>query len=251
MKFIENATTWDMLLMGVEAACESENTDKVGAVGELGQFTGSENNATQMKKDTYLKDEIQQKCQNLAAYSYEEDIVLQKISEQKLEEKIKAGELFSSHIFVRLAKHFTLEEKVEKKDRKKQIELVQTLHAFLGNQYYYKVDEETIQKLCRWGILYPDKYSYFREHDAFLKRYIEAARYFKERGFEIRIEGGEIYFDDVMGQQLFDMLDKKIATLGGNYVLEKVLGSILMEDICRRWTGILFREMWIKGRMCH
>lgn len=153
------------------------------------------------------------------------------MSEQELDEKIVAGELFSSHIFSRLAKHFTLEERVENKERKKAAELAQTIHGFLGNQYYYKAEEETIQKLCRWGALYPETYSGFWEQDAFLKRYIEAALYFKERGFEMRIEGGEIYFDDAMGQQFFDMLDMKIATVGGSYVLEKVF----MEHINERY----------------
>lgn len=209
MKFIENPTTWNKMLSAVETVI-SENPEQ----------------SSQLSKE-----EIQKECEALALYSYKKDIQTGQMSEMELDRRMDDGELFSGRLFVRLARHFILEEQVEGKERSRHIALMQTMHTFLGSLYYYKADMEVMQKLCRLGRQYPERYLEPMRQDVFLKRYIDAALYLKEKGFDIRIEAGEVYFDEQLGQELFTMLDRKIATVGGNYVLEKVF----MEHIGQKY----------------
>lgn len=216
MKYIENSTTWNLFLEVIEFVL----TETISHSNSLAYF------------QSLTKEELETKAKDVAEYSYQKDIETKQVSEAELEKNIREGVLFNSHIFTRLARHFYLEEKVLEKDRENERKLMQALHWFLCNGYYYKAGSEVMKQLCRIGIVYAEVSEHNSIHnmlpkDTFLNRQIEAALYFKQKGMEVQVKEGEIYVQELPGQSLFELLERKIATVGGNYVLQKVFDDYI------------------------
>lgn len=166
-------------------------------------------------------DVIAKECKNLAKYSVEADMGHGKKTHQEFLRMEKDGKIVSSHIFVRLARHFYLQGVVERRDTKQLCDLFYTIHAFLGNQYYYAVRKEIVEKLLLLGSKYSRVYQY--QPNPYEQRMAESALYLKEQGFLISVECGTISYSEQTAQELFDRLDRKIATVGGGCVFRKIL----------------------------
>ncbi len=221
MKYIENPTIWNLLLEAIDFV-----------LTEITSFSDSPASFQETAKEE--KQELELKAKDLAEYSYQKDIETKQITEAELEKQIREGVLFNSHIFTRLARHFYLEEKVMERNKANHRELMQALHWFLCNGYYYKTELETMKQLCRIGIMYvkgsEDKsFHNMFQGDSFLNRQIDAALYFKQKGMSVQVKEGEIYVQELPGQSLFEILERKVATVGGNYVLQKVFEEYIAD----------------------
>ncbi|MBD5550055.1 MAG: hypothetical protein HDQ96_02615 [Lachnospiraceae bacterium] len=172
--------------------------------------------------------DIEEACRNLACYSVSKDMEHGVRSKKELTEMEKSGRIANSHIFVRLTRHFYLLGVVERKDTKWLCDLLGTLHDFLGNQYYYFVDREIIERLLTLATGLSAVCCHTRnEYD---KRMAQSARFLKEQGFSLSVKMGTISYSDETARALFDLLERKIATVGGNTVYKAA-----MEKYVARW----------------
>ena len=87
----------------------------------------------------------------LATYSYEGDIETGKISQMKLFQMEQNEQIVGSHIFSRMATHYYLQEKASGKDYSKERILCATLHACLGNCYYFLPKEDVVGRVFELG----------------------------------------------------------------------------------------------------
>lgn len=175
------------------------------------------------------KEIVKEKCVKLSSYSYENDIATKKITESKLYEMERNGEVFGSHMFLRVKKHYDILSKLEDKDYSCQAKLLFNLHAYLGNQYFYKVDKNIIEQVFMLGKMFPDMYTDIAEPQT--DRMIDAAIFFRKYDIDIKAECGSVSYTEEMGQRIFDILDKKIYIVGGRYVLERIYSEFFGEYI--------------------
>lgn len=204
MKHIETEKTWSILLEAINAPESEKSSERTAAI--------TENDHTA---------DIEKECRGLAKYSDEADMGYGRKTRHELLRMEQNGEIVKSHVFVRLARHFYLQGATDNKDTKQLCDLCYTLHAFLGNQYYYAVQKDIVDKLFSLGRRYSHVYPY--QPDAYTRSLAESARYLKELGFLINVEYGTISYSDQTAQALFDLLDKKIASISGNTVLQQIL----------------------------
>lgn len=182
---------------------------------------------------------IEEACRNLACYSVSKDMGHGVKSKKELAEMEESGLIANSHIFVRLTRHFYLLGVVERKDTKWLCDLLETLHDFLGNQYYYSVEREIIHQLLILGTGLSAICSHKRnEYD---ERMAQSARFLKEQGFSLSVKMGTISHSDETDQELFNLLERKIATIGGNTVykatMEKYVTRCYFSDMDRYLYG--------------
>lgn len=183
--------------------------------------------------------DVEEACRKLACYSVLKDMGHGVKSKKELSEMENFGLIANSHIFVRLTRHFYLLGVIERRDTKWLCELLETLHDYLGNQYYYSVDREIIKQLLILGAeLLPVSSHKRNEYD---ERMADSARFLKEQGFSISVKMGTISYSNETSQELFRLLERKIATVGGNTVyrviMEKYVASKYFVDMDRYLYG--------------
>ena len=204
MKYIENSDTWELIISALDRV--------VGLEREKGDA-----------------EEIKEKCEALAAYSYEADIKTGKISEHELLKMERAGEVFGSNIFVRMKRHYCILSKMQGSELSAQIQLLTNLHAYLGNGFYYKAEARTAEELLSYGLMLPDLSLDMPEPQ--LDRMTDALKLLEGYGIRPRLEHGGLVCDAEQSRKLFDLIDKKTDAIGGNYVLEKVFREFFAEYI--------------------
>lgn len=209
MKYMEITSTWNAFIEVIEHM----HTKKV--------------NTREIRESTNHEVDIEKKCKNLAKYSALEDMGNGKKSRVELAKLLQEGEIVNSHIFTRLARHFYLLGVVEEKDTRAVCDLLSTLHAYLGNNYYYSAKQENISQLLLYGSDLPRKYNY--RCNIYDKRMAQSALYLRSLGFLLSVEQGTISYSQETGQKLFDLLDRKIATIGGGMLLENIMPKYLSE----------------------
>ena len=215
MKNFENMLTWELLMDTID---EFEDWD----------INNEENN-----NEKFIIE-----CEQLAYYIKKNEDAAEKKSNIELYNMEKSGEIFSSHIFVRLAKHYFLENYIHKKDNVKKQNMVEKLHSILGNIYYFKAEKEIIKELLYLYNKYCDKTKILCKNTSY-ERIGRAANYLKKKGCDITIKIGEIEYDDSLETKLFDMMNKKIRTIGGMLVLKKVL----KEHVGKNYVALIDRYM--------
>lgn len=205
MKRFENSNTWKVALDAIE---EFENKEQ--------------------KYDKLTDDEIEKRCYELASYVIDDKIKTK--SELELRQLENDGEIFNSHLFLRLARHFYLEEVIEEKNTLEKRILMETLHAFLGNQYYFDVKNDVFIELCILANKYPRKYDTSIKTDISINRMVESAVYLKNKGFEIGVKKASIKYGDEVEKNIFSMLDKKMEVVGGIHILKKVMNEFINKN---------------------
>lgn len=171
--------------------------------------------------------DIKAACVSLAHYSVSTDLGHGLKSRGDLSALESSGAIANSHILVRLARHFYLKGIVEEKETKWLCDRLMTLHGFLGNQYYFPVDKNVIERLLALGTRYPTTYAH--RPDEYDERMARSACYLKAQGFDLSVKMGTISFSDDTGQALFDLLERKIATIGGNTMFGKIMNKYLSD----------------------
>lgn len=218
MKHIEIESTWDMFLDVI-------------------------NGLYHETKPMYLADtcyvDIKEACRKLACYSVSKDMGHGIKSPKELMEMEKSGVIANSHILVRLVRHYYLLGVIEGKETKQLCDLLETLHDYLGNQYYYSVDRKIIEQLFTLSTGLSAICSH--QHDIYDERLAQSARFLKEQGFSLSVKMGTISYSDETGQALFNLLERKIATIGGNTVykviMEKFVAHRYFSDMDRYLYG--------------
>lgn len=218
MKYIEIESTWNMFL------------DVINYLStEIVSISSTETSRV----------DIEEACGKLACYSVSKDMGHGVKSKKELAEMEKSGLIANSHILVRLARHFYLCGIVERKDTKRLCDLLEMLHGFLGNQYYYSVDREIIEQLLVLGTRL--SIIYHHECNEYDERMAQSARLLKEQGFSMSVKMGTISYSVETGQALFDLLERKIATIGGNTlykaIMEKYVAQQYFPDMDRYLYG--------------
>ena len=205
MKNIENKKTWELIISVI---------DRV--ISRTIETKGDEN-------------AIKEKCSELASYSFKADIETAKITEQDLFIMEYDGKVFGSNIFVRLKRYYYILSNMQNLDYSKQLQLLSNLSAYLGNGFYYKVEESTIEKLLIYGLRLPDFSIDIPQIQ--LDRMIESAKFLKSYGINPEIEYTGFSCSQETSQKLFDLVEGKIKSVSGNYVLSKVFSEFFTQYI--------------------
>ncbi|MBN1060201.1 hypothetical protein [Clostridium botulinum] len=137
------------------------------------------------------------------------------------------GEIFNSHLLIRIAKHLYLENAIENKDNVDKITILITLHAYLGNGYYFKVSVDIFNKLYSLGNICPSKYYASFEEQSSIKRVVESALYLKNKGFDFFITESRIETNENLEKSIFEILDKKVSIVGGLNFLQKIINKYI------------------------
>lgn len=169
------------------------------------------------------RDEIKGKLSSLSAYINGDNL------SQKTREEIAAGEksgdIVNSHVCVRLARHFYLFGALEGQDTKVICDTLASIHAFTGNQYYFAVNKEMLIQLWESGQGWIGEFEYIPgKYDV---RLAESAVYIRDLGFDVAVEEGTTVCSEESRKEIFCLLEKKIATIGGTNLLEKIMPEYL------------------------
>ena len=200
MKHVENEYTWNIFLEAINTVFSKSNS---------------------MSQSALTNTEIKKNCENLACYNTSKYADHENKYLNELKEAEKSGKITNSHILVRLARHFYLLGIVEEKNTKDIYELLEKIHIYLGNQYYYSVNKETIEQLLVWGSKFkPISSQITNEFD---KRMAQSALFLKKQGFQLSVKMGTISYSDETAQKLFETLERKIAGAGGNAVYRSIM----------------------------
>lgn len=203
MKYEENKLAWEVLTQ--TAAHFSEASINL----DIPEFE------TMPEKEDWIKE----RCVDMACP------VSENADKSQIQKLRRAGKIVESHLFYRLARHYYMLAHVNDSKNKELSRLFMTLHAFLGNAYYFPANKSTVQTLLVYAAAYPQKYPYYpgRAED----RMIESVRYLQELGISVSIEEGTVSCSDQMRQDLFVLLEGKIARTGGMPVLNWIFDTYL------------------------
>lgn len=108
-------------------------------------------------------------------------------------------------------------------DYSKQLQLLTNLSAYLGNQFYYKVEESTIEQLLIYGLRLPD--FLIDTPQIQLDRMIESAKLLENYGITPEIECSGFSCNEETSQKIFNLVEGKIKSVSGNYVLGKMFSE--------------------------
>ena len=196
MKYIENSKTWNLIISGIDRVI---------------------NKNIEIKEDVNI---LKEKCSKLASYSYEADIKTGQITEHYLFKMERDGQIFGINLMIRLKRYYYILSKMKNLDYSKHLHLLTNLNAYLGNQYYYKVDESTIEQLLIYGLMFPDFSTDLTQVQ--LDRMIDSAKLLKRYNIIPEIEYSGFSCSEETSNKIFNLLEQKIKYVSGNLVLEKI-----------------------------
>lgn len=155
----------------------------------------------------------------LATYSYKKDIETGTISQMKLFRMEENGEIVGSHMFFRMARHYYLLEKATGRDYNKERNLCFTIHAYLGNGYYFLPKEDIIGRVFELGKELREIQEYDFVHSDYLEDIAKAIGIIQSYGIDVTILFGTIDCNEKTNNSIFELLEKKIMSVGGLAVL--------------------------------
>lgn len=205
MRNIENSKTWDLIISVIDRVVIQ---------------------TIETKENENL---IEEKCSELALYSYKADIETAKITKYDLYKMECEGKLFGSNIFVRLKRYYYILSNIQNMNYDKQLQLLTNLSAYLGNRFYYKVEERTIEQLLIYGLKLPD-FS-IDTPQIQLDRMIESANFLKSYGINLDMEYTGFSCGEETSQELFNLVEGKIKSVSGNYIFSKLFSEFFTKYI--------------------
>lgn len=193
---------------------------------------------TQFWKNKHVISEyFSKKCKNLASY-FDDGTTLDRFD---LYTKEKDGKLFRSGLLYPMVRQLRFELALQKADVSLAIKVLNCLHDYLGNAYYFEVDREVLQELFEnafYLFLSADNYRYFK--DAETTEIIRAMkRLLNKYELEYVIEHGEIIISDNSDIIIHNVLERLISTFGG----VDFLRVLMNEHICPKYNVKLDRYL--------
>lgn len=164
-----------------------------------------------LNKGKYKK--ITHEIINEAKYSDNEDGKSEKIPRSQLWQMEEDGEIVNSHIFIRMAKHYFLQEKLTMKDYSKERILCATIHSYIGNMYYFLVQKDVFKRIFMLGMKLVETQEYDVIYDTFLKEIEKSIYIVQKYGIKLSATNGCIDWNDKTNKKIFEILEKTSCVL--------------------------------------
>ena len=166
-----------------------------------------------------LKDDDKKKVlaaiYELATYSDKKDVETGTISQMQLFRMEENGEIVGSHIFSRMARHYYLQEKTTGRDYSKERNLCFTIHAYLGNGYYFLPKEDVVGKVFELGKKLRGIQEYDFVHSDYLEEIAKAIGIIQNYGIDVTVLSGSIDCNEKINNTIFELIEKKVMSVGG------------------------------------
>lgn len=205
MKYIENPDIWKICIE-VFDSLDIELSSKI--------FCPSQRNMSAEDKKKIMEEFLK-----LAKYTYEKDIVSGHVSQLELSQMEENGLILGSHIFCRMARHYYFMEQATGEDHRKERILCATIHANLGNTFFFEPNHDVIEGVAKLGIQLLDA----KRHDFITSDYsdgiVNALHILHGYGIEPSIQYGTFDCNERINHEIFDLLEKKVKMVGGLAVL--------------------------------
>lgn len=205
MKYIENPDIWKICIE-VFDSLDIELSSKI--------FCPSQRNMSAEDKKKIMEEFLK-----LAKYTYEKDIVSGHVSQLELLQMEENGLILGSHIFCRMARHYYFMEQATGEDHRKERILCATIHANLGNTFFFEPNHDVIEGVAKLGIQLLDA----KKHDFITSDYsdgiVNALHIFHGYGIEPSIQYGTFDCNERINHEIFEVLEKKVKMVGGLAVL--------------------------------
>lgn len=205
MKYIENPDIWKICIE-VFDSLDTELSSKISCPSQR-------NMSVEDKKKTmeeFLK---------LAKYTYEKDIVSGHVSQLELSQMEENGLILGSHIFCRMARHYYFMEQATGEDHRKERILCATIHANLGNTFFFEPNHDVIEGVVKLGIQLLDAKKYDFITSDYNDGIVNALHIFHGYGIEPSIQYGTFDCNERINHEIFELLEKKVKMVGGLAVL--------------------------------
>lgn len=205
MKYIENPDIWKICIE-VFDSLDTELSSKISCPSQR-------NMSAEDKKKTmeeFLK---------LAKYTYEKDIVSGHVSQLELSQMEENGLILGSHIFCRMARHYYFMEQATGEDHRKERILCATIHANLGNTFFFEPNYDVIEGVVKLGIQLLDAKKYDFITSDYSDGIVNALHIFHGYGIEPSIQYGTFDCNERINHEIFELLEKKVKMVGGLAVL--------------------------------
>ena len=205
MKYIENPDIWKICIE-VFDSLDTELSSKISCPSQR-------NMSAEDKKKTmeeFLK---------LAKYTYEKDIVSGHVSQLELSQMEENGLILGSHIFCRMARHYYFMEQATGEGHRKERILCATIHANLGNTFFFEPNHDVIEGVVKLGIQLLDAKKYDFITSDYSDGIVNALHIFHGYGIEPSIQYGTFDCNERINHEIFELLEKKVKMVGGLAVL--------------------------------
>ena len=205
MKHIENPDIWK-LCMEVFDSLDTELSSKIS-------YPSKHNMSAEEKekiKEGFLK---------FTKYTYEKDIASGHVSQLELFQMEENGLLLGSHIFRRMARHYYFMEKATGEDYRKERILCATIYANLGNIFFFEPNLDVIKGVAKLGIQLFDAKKYDFVTSDYSDGIVNAFHILHGYGIEPSIQYGTFDCNERINHAIFELLEKKVKTVGGLAVL--------------------------------
>ena len=185
---------------------------------------------------THFNDFYAERCKKLSKYRSDDNENFNRTDVNSLEND---GKLFSSGIFVSLIKHLRMEQALLGEDNQIAICILESLHAHLGNIYYYAVDNNILETLFESAVLL-----YLSDTNCWNMKDIETLEIIKSMKrllntyrIDYEIKNGEIFLSDKTDKIIQSSLGNLIAMLGGVDFLKE----LFVKNIMPKYNSIIDR----------
>ncbi len=204
MKNIENENTWETFF---------------DVLGKLDLSNVQAGQAFRSNSNSIMTDDVKKKVlaemDGLATYTYKRNIETGTISETQLLRMEGNGEIVGSHIFSRIARYYYLQEKTTERDYSKERILCNTIHAYLGNGYYFLPKGEIVRKVFELGTKLWVIQEYDFIHNDYLEEIVKAIGIIQSYGIDVTILYGSVDCNEKINNEIFELLEKKVISIGG------------------------------------
>lgn len=184
-----------------------------------------ENELNRYKK--HFNDFYAERCKKLSTYRSNDNENFNRAEVNALEND---GRLFSSGIFVNLTKHLRIEQALLGEDNQIAICILESLHAHLGNIYYYAVDNNILETLFESAVLLhlSDTNCWNMKDIETLEIIKSMKRLLNTYRIDYELKNGEIILSNKTDKIIQSSLGNLIAMLGGvNFLKELFDRNIL------------------------
>ena len=205
MKYIENPDIWKICIE-VFDSLDTELSSKISC-------------PSQRSMSAEDKKEIMEEFLKFAKYTYEKDIVSGHVSQLELFQMEENGLLLGSHIFRRMARHYYFMEQATGEDYRKERILCATIHANLGNIFFFEPNLDVIKGVAKLGIQLFDDEKYDFVTSDYSDGIVNALHILHGYGIEPSIQYGTFDCNERINHAIFELLEKKVKTVGGLAVL--------------------------------